>query len=243
MKYINEVGIYPFSTSEKISLLRYSKTSCGVDFLLNTAESSEKRGWFDQKKRYKTDFFEFFFFRKASGHLFLNGKKIILEDNMLLITSPFQQQEWHVDINTLDYTFLVFQEEFINSFLSDKYFMYRLLFCYQSDYSVFLKMSSEEMQPMLDVLRKMKNELISPVADSYHMIVAYLYNFLLLLNRFYAHRFSLPFSLPLNNYAYQFKQLLEKNIREKIRVNDYAEMMNISRVSLNKAVEDRKSVV
>lgn len=82
----------------------------------------------------------------------------------------------------------------------------------------------------------MKKELRNPIADSYHMIVACLYQFLLLLNRFYANRFDLPFDPPLNNYAYQYKELLEKNISEKTRVADYAEMMNISRVTLNKAV-------
>lgn len=58
----------------------------------------------------------------------------------------------------------------------------------------------------------------------------------MLLNRFYANRFDLPFDPPLNNYAYQYKEQLEKNISEKTRVADYAEMMNISRVTLNKAV-------
>ena len=51
-------------------------------------------------------------------------------------------------------------------------------------------------------------------------------NVLLLLNRFYANRFDLPFDPPLNNYAYQYKELLEKNISEKTRVADYAEMLN-----------------
>ena len=68
-------GIY--NTTEHISLLKYSKTACGVDFLLNTAESWEKRGWFDTDKRYKTDTFEFFFFRKAEGYLFLGVKELI----------------------------------------------------------------------------------------------------------------------------------------------------------------------
>ena len=92
------------------------------------------------------------------------------------------------------------------------------------------------MAPFLEQLAQIKKELQTPVADSYHMIVAYLYQFLLLLNRFYANRFNLPFVPPLNNYAYQYKELLEKNISEKTRVSDYAEIMNISRVSLNKAV-------
>lgn len=235
MEY-KELGIYPEKRTEHISLLKYSKSSCGVDFLLNTAESSEKTGWFNLDKRYKTDFFEFYFFRKAEGYMLLAGRKIILHSNMVLVISPFQLQEWHVDLDKLDYTFLIFQEEFINNFLSDKYFMYRLLYCYQHDYPTFFDMSTEEMAPLLSQLLQMKKELRNPIADSYHMIVACLYQFLLLLNRFYANRFDLPFDPPLNNYAYQYKELLEKNISEKTRVADYAEMMNISRVTLNKAV-------
>lgn len=168
--------------------------------------------------------------------MLLAGRKIILHPNMVLVISPFQLQEWHVDLDKLDYTFLIFQEEFINNFLSDKYFMYRLLYCYQHDYPTFFDMSTEEMAPFLSQLLQMKKELRNPIADSYHMIVACLYQFLLLLNRFYANRFDLPFDPPLNNYAYQYKELLEKNISEKTRVADYAEMMNISRVTLNKAV-------
>ena len=235
MEY-KELGIYPEKITEHISMLKYSKSSCGVDFLLNTAESSEKTGWFNLDKRYKTDFFEFYFFRKAEGYMLLAGRKIILHPNMVLVISPFQLQEWHVDLDKLDYTFLIFQEEFINNFLSDKYFMYRLLYCYQHDYPTFFDMSTEEMAPLLSQLLQMKKELRNPIADSYHMIVACLYQFLLLLNRFYANRFDLPFDPPLNNYAYQYKELLEKNISEKTRVADYAEMMNISRVTLNKAV-------
>lgn len=235
MEY-KELGIYPEKRTEHISLLKYSKSSCGVDFLLNTAESSEKTGWFNLDKRYKTDFFEFYFFRKAEGYMLLAGRKIILHPNMVLVISPFQLQEWHVDLDKLEYTFLIFQEEFINNFLSDKYFMYRLLYCYQHDYPTFFDMSTEEMAPLLSQLLQMKKELRNPIADSYHMIVACLYQFLLLLNRFYANRFDLPFDPPLNNYAYQYKELLEKNISEKTRVADYAEMMNISRVTLNKAV-------
>lgn len=229
-------NIYPDTTVEQISLLRYSKSSCGVDFLLNTAESWEKRGWFDSNKRYKTDFFEFYFFRKAEGRMLLAGEEIMLHPGMVLIVSPFQIQEWHVELDKLDYTFLVFQEEFVNQFLSDKYFMYRLQYCYQHDHPTWFDMDAGTSEPLLCLLREMKAELRKPVADSYHLIVACLYQFLLRLNRIYARRFGLPVALPLNNYAYQYKQLLEKNICEKVRVSDYASMIGISRVTLNKAV-------
>ena len=86
--------------------------------MLNTAESSERQGWFNLHERYKTDFFEFYFFRKASGFMFLDGDKIELHDNCVLIIPLFKRQEWHVQMEELDYTFLIFQEEFIYNFIS-----------------------------------------------------------------------------------------------------------------------------
>ena len=166
MNHNEKFGIYTDQTEKQISLLKYSKSSCGVDFLLNTAESSEKRGWFDADKRYKTDFFEFYFFRQAEGYLFLTGEKIELHPGMVLIISPFQWQEWHVDLDKLDYTFLIFQEEFINNFLSDKYFMYRLLYCYQHDYPTHFDLEVTAMAPYLDLLSKMKHELHEPTATT-----------------------------------------------------------------------------
>lgn len=228
--------------NEQIPLLKYSKSSCGVDFLLNTADNTEKKGWFDTGKRYKTDFFEFYFFRKASGYLLLLDKQIDLHDDMMLIISPYTLQEWHVEMEKMDYTFLVFQEEFVNKFLQDQFFMCRLLYCYQNDHPTYFDMSQEEMKPFISILDNIKKELHAPVADSYHMIVAYLYQFLLKMNRHYANLFHLPFALPKNNYAYEFKQLLEKNIRTKTHVQDYSAMMGISRISLNRAVRNEFGV-
>lgn len=232
----DRLGTFPEKTDRQLALMRYTKTSCGVDFLLNTADSSEKAPWFHFSDRYQTDFFEFYFFRRANGWMMLNGQRIDLHDGMLLIISPYQQQQWHCDDLHLDYTFLVFQEEFINNFFTDKYFMYRLLYCYQNDTPTYFDIRQKDEEPLLALLKDMKAELRHPVADSYQMILAYLYEFLLKLNRLYAQLFNLPFAPPQNNYAYQYKRLLEQNICKKNRVDDYADMMHISRVTLNRAV-------
>lgn len=75
MKSKDLLGIFPDKTAEQISLLKYSKTSCGVDFLLNTADSTEKRGWFDIDTCYKTDFFEFYFSGKRPDTYCWEGKR------------------------------------------------------------------------------------------------------------------------------------------------------------------------
>ncbi len=52
---------------------------------------------------------------------------------MVLLLSPRQQQEWHVREAELDYTFLIFREDFMRTFIADKFFVYRLQYYYQTD--------------------------------------------------------------------------------------------------------------
>lgn len=194
---------------ERLVNVPFNKTQCGVDFYINTGHSSEICGVLTENPTFKTDFFEFFFFRKANGFLVLNNKRIALHDNMALLLSPHQQQEWHVEEEALDYTFLIFREDFMRTFIADKFFVYRLLYCYQTDTPPYLSPVSQPLfRECMQLLEKIKQELQYPTADSYNLIVAVLYYLLLIINREYAATYHLPMDVPKNNYAYQFKELL-----------------------------------
>lgn len=221
---------------ERLIYVPFSKTRCGVDFYINTGKSDEISGALKENNIFKTDFFEFFFFRKANGFLLLNYRKIELHDNMVLLLSPHQQQEWHVEEEELDYNFLIFREDFMRTFLADKFFVYRLLYCYQNDNPPYMHLSNEKYNEYIQMLSKIKQELQHPTSDSYNIIVAVLYYLLLIINREYASTYHLPIDLPKNNYAFQFKDLLERHIHDMQRVSEYADMLHISRVTLNNAV-------
>ena len=115
---------------ERLVSVPFNKTQCGVDFYINTGESKDICGVLTEHKAFKTDFFSFYFFRRANGYLLLNFRKVELRDGMVLLLSPHQQQEWHVNEVELDYTFLIFREDFMRTFIADK-FLYRAV--YQSD--------------------------------------------------------------------------------------------------------------
>lgn len=221
---------------EKLVSVPFSKTDCGVDFYINTGNSRDIAGVLTEHKRFKTDFFSFYFFRKANGFLLLNFRKIALAGGMVLLLSPHQQQEWHVDEEALDYTFLVFREDFMRTFLADKFFVYRLLYYYQTDTPPYLHATPEEMAEYMRLLGKIKQELLHPVADTYNLIVSVLYYLLLVINRAYAAAYRLPIEIPKNNYAFRFKDLLEQHIRTMQRVQEYADKLHISRITLNASV-------
>lgn len=221
---------------ERLVSVPFSKTRCGVDFYINTGESKDICGVLTEHRTFKTDFFSFYFFRRANGYVLLNFRKIELRDDMVLLLSPHQQQEWHVDEAELDYTFLIFREDFMRTFIADKFFVYCLLYYYQTDTPPYLFAAPEELAEYMRLLGKIKQELLHPVADTYNLIVSVLYYLLVVINRAYAKTYRLPVEVPKNNYAFQFKDLLEKHIRDMQRVQEYADILRVSRITLNNSV-------
>ncbi len=221
---------------ERLVSVPFSKTRCGVDFYINTGESKDICGVLTEHRTFKTDFFSFYFFRRANGYVLLNFRKIELRDDMVLLLSPHQQQEWHVDEAELDYTFLIFREDFMRTFIADKFFVYRLLYYYQTDTPPYLFAAPEELAEYMRLLGKIKQELLHPVADTYNLIVSVLYYLLVVINRAYAKTYRLPVEVPKNNYAFQFKDLLEKHIHTVQRVQEYADILRVSRITLNNSV-------
>ena len=225
-----------------LKTIKFNKTECGVDFLLNVLIADEIRSNYFDTTIYNTDFFEILFFKKAKGHLILNHEKIALTDNSIFFISPFQKRKWQVDIDTLDFTLLVFQEDFLNDFFSDKLFTYRLLYFYQLEHTLKINVTHKEIEKACEMLKEIKTELVAPKSDSVHIIRSLLYYLLQKLNREYAQKHMLSLDRQENNYAYQLKNLLEKHIKDKQRIEEYTSLLGVSRITLNKAVKDQFNV-
>ncbi|GAB3812580.1 hypothetical protein GCM10028895_03720 [Pontibacter rugosus] len=210
--------------------------------MLRVGSGNEIKEAYTDTRVYNTDYFEILIFRKAKGYVVLNQRKIELADNTVVFISPFQKRQWQVDPENLDFTFLIFQEGFLNDFFADKLFTYRLLYFYQLDYPLRMNVSAEYIQKACSTLTEIHTELKEANPDSEHLIRSLLYYLLLKFNRDYAQHNHLPLNKPENNYAYQFKKLLELHIREKQRISEYTFLLDISRITLNKAVQAQFNV-
>jgi AraC family transcriptional activator of pobA len=221
---------------------KFHKTECGVDFLINILPSDEVREGYLRKETYDADYLEIVFFKKGSGHLILNHDKIGIKDNSIIFISPFQKREWNLDPDGLDFIVLVFQEDFLNEFFSDKLFTYRLLYFYQLAYPLNMQLDQPLIERYYSLLGEIKLELIKTRADSVHIIRSLIYYLLQKLNREYAEKHHLAIEKNQHNDAFHFKQLIETHIKEKQRINDYTQLLNINRIALNKAVKAQFNV-
>ena len=222
--------------------IKFDKTQCGVDFLLRTGSGEELIDSYVDTDVYNTDYFEILFFAKAKGHVILNQRRVQLSDNMIVFISPFQKRKWELVREYVDFRFLIFQEDFLNNFLADKLFTYRLLYFYQLDRPLSMRVDTVKLDRFGELLTDINTELNKTQLDSEHIIRSLLYYLLLKLNRDYAEYNNLPLIKPKTNYAYEYKQLMEVHIKEKQRIEDYASIMGISRITLNKAVNEQFNV-
>lgn len=184
-----------------------------------------------------SDVFEILIFKKGNGTVWVDHQEVEVEDNSILFFSPYQVKKWDTDFSKLDFTIIIFQEEFLNEFFADKLFTYRLLYFYQHEYITKLKLTDKGIQSICNISQEMKEELVQPNTDSGHIIRSLIYYLLQRLNREYALQRGLPFHNTTNNHAYAFKKLMEQHIRKKQRINDYCEMLGVSRITLNKAAK------
>ena len=217
--------------------IKFHKTECGVDFLLNVLTENDVN--YNDADTFNTDYFEVLFFKKAEGTLTLNQRVIELVDGTIVFISPFQKRKWQLNADHLEVTSLVFQEAFLNDFFADKLFTYRLLYFYQLVYPLKMAVDIKEMLKYCSLLTEIKMALINSLNDSVHIIRSLLYYLLQTLNRRYAHQHALVLKTSPNNIAFEFKNLMENHIKEIQRIGDYADLLGISRISLNKAVKSQ----
>ncbi|QHC86196.1 AraC family transcriptional regulator [Empedobacter brevis] len=222
--------------------IKFNKTECGVDFLLNVLPSDEIGEAYLNHKLFNTDYFEIIFFKKGSGQLTLNYQKINVEDNSIIFISPFQKRQWNLDAEDFDFTVLALKEDFLNEFFSDKLFTYRLSYFYQLEFPLNMRVEKENIDMYCVLLSEIKAELRKTRIDSVHIIRSLIYYLLQKLNRVYAEKHQLSLRNQGTNYAFQFKKLIETNIENKQRISDYTDLMGISRITLNKSVKDQFNV-
>ena len=185
-----------------LTTVPFSRTRCGVDFNIAVGDYSDLQGALMEHPTFKTDYFQLFFFDKVKGNLRYGFQQIELKDHSVLVLSPHVQQEWHIEEGEVKARILFFRHDFLNIYLADPFFTYRLLYCHQTDFAPILDVQSEHCMEYDQVLNRIQQELAHPVGDSYHIMVSLLHYLLILLNRQYATSYDLPFAAPKNYHAY-----------------------------------------
>lgn len=197
----------------------------------------ETPNFFFKPEAHRTNFFEIIMFYEGNGHLLLDNEKIEINRGTVVFISPFQKRKWQVEQEELKGYFLIFEKDFLNDFFSDQLFIYRLQYFYNRRIPTYFISKSHLFTLENKIFKEIFNELHNYQKDSEHLLRSMLYYFLIKMNRAFCYYNQLENDTHLNNQAYQFKEALEKNYIEKQQVAEYAQILGISRISLNTVVK------
>ncbi|HRI00587.1 MAG TPA: helix-turn-helix domain-containing protein [Saprospiraceae bacterium] len=215
--------------------LTFQRNKYGKEILIDTVHTSE---FAVDKMEVLPDFYTIAFLRKAEGKIKINNQTIALKKSIVLII-PVSQM---VDISNAEFNegyFIFFEGEFLDKFFNEQNFIFKFSFFHNTENPLYLQIGSAEKTNIYSLFDEIHHEIRNYQHDSEHLIRAYLYQLLILINRSYTKQYpALNASLMTNNHLLKFRYAIEKEIKAHNNVQYYTDLLGISRTYLNKLCID-----
>jgi len=179
-----------------------------------------------------TTFYELFFFNQVEGELETGGRKLPLHGPTAVLFPPLEARKWKMTYGE-DSFLIFFEAAFLDEFLRDPAFLHRLHFFSCHLRVPVLPLSNEQTMLINAGIQAIRQELQTPQPDSVALLRSNLYQLLLHFNRFYNSYHQLDPNLFIHSDIIQFKTLLKQHIQHIQSVQEYADLMGMSRNRMN----------
>lgn len=216
--------------------LKFHKTKYGKELLIDCLKISETKDFLVNRRPSVMLFYEIYFITKGNGTFIIEETTIPYQKGTIIFIPPNRRREWNIESETDAYCIL-FEEEFIGQFFNDNLFVYRFQYFYSYSTTYYLATTSAEFESYLEKVIEIKTEIGNLQSDSEHLLRSILYYLLIILNRKYIEQYQVKGELFQNIEVLKFIQLIDKNFKEKHLVEDYTQMLGISKTYLNKKLK------
>lgn len=216
--------------------LNFHKTKYGKELLIDCIQISEYKDFLVNRRPFILSFYEIFFITEGQGIFLLDDIEIPYKPGTIMFLPPNRRQEWNVKTITDAYVIL-FEGEFIERFFNDNLFVYRFHYFHNYNTPYHLNPNKNEFASYLEKVCEIKHEIHHLINDSDHLLRSILYYLLIKLNRQYVNQHQIKGELFENIEVLKFIRLLEHNFRNKHQVQDYTELLGISKTYLNQKLK------
>ncbi|MET3877343.1 helix-turn-helix domain-containing protein [Chitinophaga sp. OAE865] len=216
----------------------FHKYKYGKELLVDCFKISEIAGRsISLKELHATTFYEIFLFLEGEGAIIFEGSRLDFKSPVVLLLPPARPRQW--DLHTRpDCSMVIFEGEFMETFLKDHLFLHRLHYFGNYDCPPILPLQKNDVNIFQQLTDNIREEIKSQSFDSQQLLRAYLYQLLIQLNRHYTGFYQLKGNLYQNTDMLKFRDFLKKYIREKQTVKEYADLLKMNRNRLNQLCHD-----
>lgn len=199
-------------------------------------EPLENTDDFPHSKNLSIDAYELVLVKEGEGTLALDNHSVELHPRQVLLLSPGQVARWPCPPHNLSGYRLRIRTDFPAPVTNDPLFFCRFQFFYNIVTPTHFTVDAANFERHIRLFAHLQHELESPHSDREEMGWSYVSLLLVQLHRNYCTTYNLVDERRIHQEAYRFKSLVETHIRNLQKVEDYAEMMQLSRITINKAV-------
>lgn len=179
------------------------------------------------------NFYTIILLERCRGMYFLDTEEIPFRNNTVLFVKPGQINK--VDKAVFEKCHLLFFEgDFLDEFFNDKDFIFKFGFFHNHESPSFLHFEdASAFHAFNQIAFEIWEEIKNLTQDSHHILRSQIYYLLVKLHRAYSQHYGQARDTMSDPVVLQFSRMLDKEVRNNLTVEQFAERLSVSRVHLN----------
>ncbi|HYC51581.1 MAG TPA: helix-turn-helix domain-containing protein [Gemmatimonadaceae bacterium] len=212
----------------------FDRAKYGPEVLIDLA-------WVDAMPTFITDaphalaFYDIMLITQGVGWCWLDDHPVPVRPQTVVFTTPGQVRRWQV--RNLNALCVFFPALFLDEFLQDRDFLYRLPFFHTAGATVSFVLARDEESWFRRHTDAMHAELQHLTPDSFHLLRARAYELLVMLSRFHARAHTGATERRTPPLVLRFRALVDRDAPSRHHVRTYAQQLGVSPNHLNTLVK------
>ena len=217
----------------RIRRIDFRTDKYGPELLVDAAPISGLPGFVMTPESHILSFYDILLITRGRGAFWLDDTRYAVRPGRVIFTSPGQVRR--LEAKDLEGQVLFFTGAFLERFLSDPLFLYRLPFFHRERVPE-LALGPAEQRKLARTIAEMATEIGELRGDSSPLLGARLYEVLVLLERWFTQAYPKLGEDVVEGLGLRFRRLLEQQHRRVHRVSAYARLLSVSPSYLNAMV-------
>jgi AraC-like DNA-binding protein len=210
----------------------FYKTKYGNELLIDLIRLESLEKYIFKGNPHTLSYYDITLITDGKGTFRLDNQTFDFTPGRIIFSSPGQVRYWDIEVMPTGYV-LIFEEEFLTSFLNDIHFIDNLKYFYNYSSPPEITISQDEQQFLIPLFINIEQEIATFNKNDTHILKALLYQSLIWLNRKYISIYTENNSNELNRHILSFRKLTELNFSTHHDVTFYADRLNITQGHLN----------
>lgn len=220
-----------------IPLYTFYKNKYGSELLIDVVELKNIKKYIKGTRAHTLSYYDITFITEGEGDFVIDSHTYPARPRDVFFSQPGMIRHWDITRISNGYA-LIFEEVFLSSFFKDSLFVQHLSYFRPGKVPAKLQLSAELYEHFLRLLQNIKKEIDTCCPHDVHVLRAFLYEALTLLNRAYA---ALPAEEDArkegnNLYIARFIKLVDEHVAKEHSVQFYADRLCITPNYLNELV-------